>query len=85
MDEEIARAARNAGMHTLREDGLAKVLLGETTLEEEHELQTFFKETPASDQLKSAAQQTKARSQSSDTGGSHQVNRPEDPNAPRFR
>lgn len=27
----------------------------ETTLEEEHELQTFFKETPASDQLKETA------------------------------
>ena len=32
--EEISRAARNGGMHTLREDGLAKVLMGETTLEE---------------------------------------------------
>jgi type IV pilus assembly protein PilB len=32
--EEINRTARAQGMHTLREDGLAKVLLGETTLEE---------------------------------------------------
>ena len=32
--DEIAQTARVAGMHTLREDGLAKVLLGETTLEE---------------------------------------------------
>ena len=32
--DDIATAARNAGMTTLREDGLAKVLLGHTTLEE---------------------------------------------------
>ena len=32
--DEINRTARDQGMHTLREDGLAKVLLGETTLEE---------------------------------------------------
>ena len=32
--DEIARTARAAGMHSLREDGLHKVLLGETTLEE---------------------------------------------------
>ncbi|MBW3603426.1 MAG: Flp pilus assembly complex ATPase component TadA [Actinobacteria bacterium] len=32
--DEIANAARTAGMTTLREDGLAKVLLGHTTLEE---------------------------------------------------
>ena len=32
--EQISRSARDAGMHTLREDGLAKVLMGETTLEE---------------------------------------------------
>ena len=32
--DEINRTAREQGMHTLREDGLAKVLLGETTLEE---------------------------------------------------
>ncbi len=32
--DEIARAALEQGMHTLRDDGLAKVLLGKTTLEE---------------------------------------------------
>ena len=32
--DEITKMARQQGMHSLREDGLAKVLLGETTLEE---------------------------------------------------
>ena len=32
--DDITRTARSQGMHSLREDGLAKVLLGETTLEE---------------------------------------------------
>ena len=32
--EEIARQARRKGMRTLREDGLLKVLAGQTTLEE---------------------------------------------------
>ncbi|MGH3665490.1 MAG: type II secretion system protein GspE, partial [Egibacteraceae bacterium] len=32
--DEIARMAQEQGMRTLREDGLAKVLLGLTTLEE---------------------------------------------------
>ena len=32
--DEIAKYARNQGMRTLREDGLAKVLAGETTVEE---------------------------------------------------
>jgi type IV pilus assembly protein PilB len=32
--DDIEHLARSQGMHTLREDGLAKVLLGQTTLEE---------------------------------------------------
>ena len=32
--DDIAKSARASGMRTLREDGLAKVLLGQTTLEE---------------------------------------------------
>lgn len=39
----------------------------------------------ASQQLKGQAQQAKAGSHTADSSGSHQVNRPEDPNAPRFR
>lgn len=39
----------------------------------------------ASEQLKSAAQDAKARTQTTEVGGSTQVHRPEDPSAPRFR
>jgi hypothetical protein len=37
------------------------------------------------EQLKSAAQDAKAHTQTADTSGSHAATRPEDPNAPRFR
>ena len=39
----------------------------------------------ASQQLKGKAQEAKADTQTTDTSGSHQVNRPDDPDAPRFR
>ena len=39
----------------------------------------------ATQQLKSATQEATARTRTTDTSGSTQVNRPQDPNAPRFR